>query len=84
MISHENTGKYLCCDIAGKNQSKLHKACKKEKVTLEYTTPHTTQLSGFIERIFAVIKGGVLEMLLNTKLNDTDQEMPWTEAVHRY
>ena len=48
---------------------------------LEYTTPHTPQLNRFIERRFAVIKKGVLEILLNAKLNDTAQKILSEEAV---
>ena len=49
---------------------------------MEYTTPHTPQLNGVIERIFSVIKEGALAMLLNTKLNNTAQKMLWAEAGH--
>ena len=55
--------------------------CEKENITLEYTTPHTTQLNDVIERISEVIKEGDIYMLLNTKLNDTDQKMLWSETV---
>ena len=49
---------------------------------MEYTTPHTPQLNGVIERIFDVIKEGVLATLLKAKLNDTGHKMLWGEAVH--
>ena len=49
---------------------------------LEYTTPHTPQLNGFIERIFTFIKEGALAMLLKAKLNDTAQKILWSEAFH--
>ena len=49
---------------------------------MEYTTPHTPQLNGFIERRFSVIEEEALEMLLNEKLNYTAQKMLWVEAVH--
>ena len=42
---------------------------------LDYTTPHTPQFNSVTERIFAVIKEGVLSMLLNTNFNDTAQKM---------
>ena len=58
--------------------------CEKEKVALEYKTPHMPQLNGVTKRIFAVIKAVVLDMLLNAKLNDTDHKMLWSEAVHKY
>ena len=35
---------------------KVARVCEKEKVTLEYTTPHTLQLNGVMERIFSFIK----------------------------
>ena len=60
----------------------MKKACKKEKVTLDYTEMHTPQLNGIIKILFAVIKEGALAMLLNEKLNDTSQKMVWKEAVH--
>ena len=59
--------KYLRCDNVGEHQSKLNKACKKEKDALEYTTLTTPQLNGVIERRFAVMKEGDLVMLLNEK-----------------
>ena len=49
---------------------------------MEYTTPHTSQLKVVVERRFNVIKEGALAMLINAKLNDTDQKMIWTEALH--
>ena len=51
---------------------------------LEYTMTHTPHMNGFIERIFAVIKEGALEMLLNAKLNGTAQKMLWAETVHTF
>ena len=81
MTSRGRPVKYLRCDNAGKHQSKLHRACKKN-VTLEYMVPHKTQMIGFIERRFAVIKKGASEMLLNAKLNETAQKILWVEAVH--
>ena len=57
---------------------------KKEKFMLEYTTLHTTQLNNVIERRFTVIKEGVLDMILNQKINDTAQKMMWAEAIHKY
>ena len=56
ITSHGTLDKYLCCDNTGQHQSKLQKACTKEKVTLEYTAPHTPHTNGFIERRFAIIK----------------------------
>ena len=49
---------------------------------MEYTTPHTPHLNRVIEIRFAIIKEGVLAMLLNAKINDTAQKMLWPEAVH--
>ena len=66
----------------GKHQSKPQKVCEKEKFMLEYTTTHTPQLNSVIKRISTVIKEGVLDMLLNAKLNDTAQKMLWSESVH--
>ena len=40
------------------------------------------QLNVVIERKFAVIKEGALDMLFNEKLNDTYQTMLWAEASH--
>ena len=54
----------------------------KENITLEYTTLHTPQLNVVIERRFADIEEGAIAMLLNAKLNDTDQKVLWEEAVH--
>ena len=42
------------------------------------------QLNSVTERRFALIKAVVLDMILNTKLNDTDQKMLWSVAVHTY
>ena len=58
--------------------------CEKEKVTLEYKTPHMPQLNDVTKRRFAFIKAVVLDMILNKKLNDTDQKIMWSEAVHTY
>ena len=58
--------------------------CEKDKVALEYKTPHMPQLNGITEEKFAVIKAVVLDILLNAKLNDTDQKMLWSEVVHMY
>ena len=57
---------------------------EKDKVTLEYKTPHMPQLNGITEETIAVIKKIVLDVVLNAKLNDTDQKMLWSEAVHTY
>ena len=69
--------KYLCCKKSMEHQSKLHSAFEKEKVVLEYTTPYMPHMNRVMERIFALIKEGALAILLNTKLNDTDQKMLW-------
>ena len=50
----------------------------------DYTTSHTPQLNGVIERIFEVVKEVALAMILNAKFNDTAQKMLWSEAVHTY
>ena len=60
----------------------MQKTCKKEKVTLEYTTPHTPQPNGVIEIRFAVIKERALVMLLNVKLNKKSHKILWAEAVY--
>ena len=73
---------YLCCENTGEHQLKAKKEWEKEKVTLEYTTPHTPKLNGVIERIFSAIKEGALNIILNEKLNDTAQKILWAEAVH--
>ena len=39
-------------------------------------------MNGVIERRFAVIKEGALDMLINAKLNDIAHKMLWTEAIH--
>ena len=83
MTSRGKPVKYLHYNNAGEHQSKLQRACEKEKVMLEYLTPHTPHLVGFIERRFAVIKEGALAMLQNAKLNDTSQKMLCEEAVHK-
>ena len=82
MTSRGTPVKYSCCDNVGEHQSKLQKVCEKEKVALEYTTPHTPQLNGVIEMRFKVINDGALKMVLNNKLNDTAQKLLWIEAVH--
>ena len=84
MTSHGTPVKYLHCNNSGEHQSKLQRACKKEKFTLEYTTLHTPQLYGVIKRRFDVIKEGALSILFNEKINDTDQKMMWEEAVHTF
>ena len=58
--------------------------CEKDKIALEYKTPHMLQLNGITEEKFAFIKELVLDMLLNVKLNDTDHKMLWSEVVHTY
>ena len=52
--------------------------CEKDKIALEYKTPHMLQLNGITEEKFAFIKELVLDMLLNVKLNDTDHKMLWS------
>ena len=42
------------------------------------------QLNGVTKRRFALIKAVVLDMILNEKLNETDQKMLLSEAVHTY
>ena len=44
---------------------------------MEYITPHVPQLNGVIKIIFAFIREGELAMLLNEKLNYTDQKILW-------
>ena len=39
-------------------------------------------MNGVIERRFSVIKEGVSEILLKSKLNDTAQKMMWAEDFH--
>ena len=51
-------------------------------VTLEYTTPHMTQLNVVIGRYFVAIKEGLLEIILNTKLNYVAQKMFWSQEVY--
>ena len=75
--------KYLRYASSGWNQSKLQNIYGKEGFTLEYTTPHSPQMNGVIEILFAIIKKGPLEMLLNAKLNEAAQKALWAEAVHR-
>ena len=78
MMSCGNPDKYLCYDKAGEHQSKFAEGMWKRKITLDYRTPHTPQLNGFIEIIFSVIKEGALDILFNPKLNDTVQKILWT------
>ena len=82
MMSCGNLVKYLRCDNAGEHKSKLQRACEKETVASEYTTPHTPQLSDVIKRRLSAIKKEALKMLLNAKINDTAQKMLWAETVH--
>ena len=42
------------------------------------------QLNDTTKEEFAVIKALVLALLLNAGLNDTDQKILWSEAVHTY
>ena len=42
------------------------------------------QLNDITKEKFAVIKALVLALLLNAGLNDTDQKILWSEAVHTY
>ena len=82
MTSHGNPVNYLRCVNMGEHQSKMQKACQKEEVMLEYTTPYMPQLNRATERRFYAIKEGALDMLLNAKLNDISHKMMWSEAVH--
>ena len=56
---------------------------EKEKIILDYTTPYKPQLNGAIAIIFAVMKEGSLDMLLNVNLIDTYHKMMWAEVLHR-
>ena len=65
MMPHGAPVKHLRWDNAGDTRDKLQNVCEKENITLEYITLHTPQLKIVIERMFAVIKEGALDMLLN-------------------
>ena len=80
--SHGTPVNSLHFENAGEHRSKLYIVCEKEKVALEYKAPHMLQLNVIAERIFTFIEEIVLAMLLNAKLNDTDQKMLWSEAVY--
>ena len=65
------------CENVGEHKSKQYNLCEIEKVKSEYKTPHVPQLNGVAKIRFAFIKAVVLAMLLNAKLNDTDQKILW-------
>ena len=62
----------------------MQRVCEKEKITLDYTTPHTPQLNSITKRIFTVIKKVALDMILNANPNDTAQKILLVETVHMF
>ena len=69
--------KYLQCENSREHKSKLQKIFSKEKVILEYKTPHMPHLNGITKRRFVFIKEGALKMLLKTKLNKLAHKIQW-------
>ena len=82
MTSRGTPVHYLRWYNIGEHQSKLQRACEKEKVIWEHTTPNTPHLNGVTERRLAIIKEWSLAMLLNAKLNETAQKILWAEAIY--
>jgi hypothetical protein len=74
--------RYIRCDNAGENLA-LEKLCLLEGlgIQFEYTSPHTPQLNGRVERKFATLYQRCRSMLNGARLNPNLRNGLWAEAA---
>jgi len=59
--------KFLRCDNAGENLTKLQEVCCKHNICMEYTAPTTPQQNGVVERKFVTIWDCSAAMTFNAR-----------------
>ncbi len=77
--------KFIRMDNAGENQKlaeRLRDHDRIRNITVEYTSPHTPQQNGVVERAFPSILGRVRAMMLSAKLDTTMKGYLWAECVN--
>jgi hypothetical protein len=74
--------KFIRCDNAGENMTKLQEGCDKRGIKLEYTAPNTPQMNGTSERRFLTDRDRALAMLLASRLVLETRNKLWAEAVN--
>jgi hypothetical protein len=76
-----HTVKYIRCDNAGENTKQLKEVCAKKGVTMEFTSPHTPQQNGVVERKFVTTRDMAYAVMLDARLTQGAQNKLWAEAV---
>ncbi len=74
--------RYLCCDNAGENMTKLQHVCRKFNIHLEYTAPNTPQQNGVVERKFVTIRDQSSAMTFNAKWSGVEKSNMWAESIN--
>jgi hypothetical protein len=72
-------------DNAGENTKLAERMRSNERymgITVEYTSPHTPQQNGVVERAFPSILGRVRAMMLGAKFDRNMKERMWAEAIN--
>ena len=79
--SQGKSPKYVRCDNAGENHLISQQLINHELegVEMEFTSPHTPQQNGIVERDFAFLYGRVRAMLNQAELTWTMREKMWAE-----
>jgi hypothetical protein len=79
-----NTIKFIRCDNAGENTTKLQAGCGAEpNITVEFTAPNTPQMNSTSERHFLTDRDRALAMLLAARLEfATARNKLWAEATN--
>ena len=73
--------KYIRCDNAGEHGSELRKLCIKNNIKLEYTSPHTPQQNGVVERAFATDTRRLHAMMIQSRLNKAICNKLWPMGI---
>ena len=76
------TTKYLRCDDAGENTRHLSDLCIRRGIKIEFTTPHTPQLNGVVERAFVTVRQRAMAMMFAAQFTPEYQARLWAEAVN--
>jgi transposase InsO family protein len=74
--------KYLRCDDAGENTRHLSDLCKRRGIKIEFTTRHTPQLNGVVERAFVTVCQRAKAMMFSAQFTPEYQGRLWAEAVN--
>jgi transposase InsO family protein len=69
------------CDNAGENISHLQRIAIEYKINIEFTSPHTPEYNGVVERRIASIKQKGHAMMLAANMSEKARELLWAEAV---